>query len=152
MNSSLVVNSPSPFQSDLHSLMASSFGLRLSTILRYRLPLSSHTNPTRFLRLGQNVSEFRFLSCNRSSSSKSRPVKSKRKDETEAVNEDGEQGSSGNGAVLVKERSRTDGRIVITELHKEATDAYVSYAMSVLLGRALPDARDGLKPVHRRIL
>ena len=38
------------------------------------------------------------------------------------------------------------------ELHKEATEAYMSYAMSVLLGRALPDVRDGLKPVHRRIL
>ncbi|XP_042059795.1 DNA gyrase subunit A, chloroplastic/mitochondrial-like isoform X1 [Salvia splendens] len=45
-----------------------------------------------------------------------------------------------------------DGRIVVTELHKEATEAYISYAMSVLLGRALPDVRDGLKPVHRRIL
>lgn len=39
-----------------------------------------------------------------------------------------------------------------TELHKEATEAYMAYAMSVLLGRALPDVRDGLKPVHRRIL
>lgn len=38
------------------------------------------------------------------------------------------------------------------ELHKEATEAYMAYAMSVLLGRALPDVRDGLKPVHRRIL
>ncbi|KAL6493802.1 hypothetical protein OROGR_031711 [Orobanche gracilis] len=45
-----------------------------------------------------------------------------------------------------------DGRIVVSELHKEATEAYMSYAMSVLLGRALPDVRDGLKPVHRRIL
>lgn len=45
-----------------------------------------------------------------------------------------------------------DGRVVVTELHKEATEAYLSYAMSVLLGRALPDVRDGLKPVHRRIL
>ncbi|KAM4111380.1 hypothetical protein ACJW30_05G063300 [Castanea mollissima] len=44
------------------------------------------------------------------------------------------------------------GRIVPFELHREATEAYMSYAMSVLLGRALPDVRDGLKPVHRRIL
>lgn len=43
-------------------------------------------------------------------------------------------------------------RILPVELHKEATEAYMSYAMSVLLGRALPDVRDGLKPVHRRIL
>lgn len=54
----------------------------------------------------------------------------------------------GNGGLLaVKEL-----RIVPTELHKEATEAYMAYAMSVLLGRALPDVRDGLKPVHRRIL
>ncbi|KAJ4847344.1 hypothetical protein Tsubulata_026787 [Turnera subulata] len=45
-----------------------------------------------------------------------------------------------------------DERVVPTELHKEATEAYMAYAMSVLLGRALPDVRDGLKPVHRRIL
>lgn len=45
-----------------------------------------------------------------------------------------------------------NGRVVQTELHKEATEAYMAYAMSVLLGRALPDVRDGLKPVHRRIL
>jgi DNA gyrase subunit A len=43
-------------------------------------------------------------------------------------------------------------RVVQVELHKEATEAYMAYAMSVLLGRALPDVRDGLKPVHRRIL
>ena len=38
------------------------------------------------------------------------------------------------------------------ELHKEASQSYVTYAMSVIVGRALPDARDGLKPVHRRII
>ena len=37
-------------------------------------------------------------------------------------------------------------------LHKEAYESYLAYAMAVLVGRALPDARDGLKPVHRRIL
>lgn len=46
----------------------------------------------------------------------------------------------------------SEGRVVTKELHKEATEAYMAYAMSVLLGRALPDVRDGLKPVHRRIL
>ncbi|KAI4985925.1 hypothetical protein ZWY2020_018555 [Hordeum vulgare] len=54
--------------------------------------------------------------------------------------------ADGDGAPVTKER------IVQVELHTEATDAYMSYAMSVLLGRALPDVRDGLKPVHRRIL
>jgi hypothetical protein len=43
-------------------------------------------------------------------------------------------------------------RIIPVELHKEASESYVAYAMSVIVGRALPDARDGLKPVHRRIL
>lgn len=58
-----------------------------------------------------------------------------------------------NGSLLVKDSDGgSDGRVVPTELHKEATEAYMAYAMSVLLGRALPDVRDGLKPVHRRIL
>lgn len=43
-------------------------------------------------------------------------------------------------------------RIVPVELHEEMTGSYITYSMSVLLGRALPDVRDGLKPVHRRIL
>lgn len=48
--------------------------------------------------------------------------------------------------------SSEESRIIETELHKEAEQSYLSYAMSVIVGRALPDARDGLKPVHRRIL
>lgn len=46
----------------------------------------------------------------------------------------------------------TDARIIETELRREAEQSYLSYAMSVIVGRALPDVRDGLKPVHRRIL
>ena len=46
----------------------------------------------------------------------------------------------------------SDSRIVEVELRKEATSSYLSYAMSVIVGRALPDVRDGCKPVHRRIL
>ena len=42
--------------------------------------------------------------------------------------------------------------IVESELVKEMKDSYIDYAMSVIIGRALPDVRDGLKPVHRRIL
>ena len=42
--------------------------------------------------------------------------------------------------------------IVNSELVREMKDSYIEYAMSVIVGRALPDARDGLKPVHRRIL
>jgi DNA gyrase subunit A len=45
-----------------------------------------------------------------------------------------------------------DERLVSIELDKELKDAFLSYAMSTILGRALPDARDGLKPVHRRVL
>src|SRR3989338_7048582 len=37
-------------------------------------------------------------------------------------------------------------------IEKEMRSSYLDYAMSVLVGRALPDVRDGLKPVHRRIL
>ncbi|MCY7275118.1 MAG: DNA gyrase subunit A, partial [Phormidesmis sp. CAN_BIN44] len=43
-------------------------------------------------------------------------------------------------------------RIVPTDLRGEMQRSYLEYAMSVIVGRALPDARDGLKPVHRRIL
>lgn len=68
------------------------------------------------------------------------------------VNSDGETRDEGNGSVLVRDDGVRDGRVVPMELHKEASEAYMSYAMSVLLGRALPDVRDGLKPVHRRIL
>ncbi|MBC8123279.1 MAG: DNA gyrase subunit A, partial [Gemmatimonadaceae bacterium] len=42
--------------------------------------------------------------------------------------------------------------VVPTNLHSEMQRSYLEYAMSVIVGRALPDARDGLKPVHRRIL
>lgn len=45
-----------------------------------------------------------------------------------------------------------ENRIIPTDLHGEMSRSYLEYAMSVIVGRALPDARDGLKPVHRRIL
>ena len=45
-----------------------------------------------------------------------------------------------------------DGRISKREITSELKESYLDYAMSVIVGRALPDARDGLKPVHRRIL
>ena len=43
-----------------------------------------------------------------------------------------------------------DRRIQPIELHQEMQRSYLEYAMSVIVGRALPDARDGLKPVQRR--
>jgi len=42
--------------------------------------------------------------------------------------------------------------IAIVDINKEMRDAYLQYSMSVIVGRALPDVRDGLKPVHRRVL
>ena len=45
-----------------------------------------------------------------------------------------------------------DTRVIQTDLRNEMSRSYLEYAMSVIVGRALPDARDGLKPVHRRIL
>jgi DNA gyrase subunit A len=46
----------------------------------------------------------------------------------------------------------TQDRLIPTDLSNEMSQSYLEYAMSVIVGRALPDARDGLKPVHRRIL
>ena len=48
--------------------------------------------------------------------------------------------------------NRNDGKIIERDIEKEMRTAYIDYAMSVIVSRALPDARDGLKPVHRRIL
>ncbi|MBM5800429.1 MAG: DNA gyrase subunit A [Cyanobacteria bacterium K_DeepCast_35m_m2_023] len=45
-----------------------------------------------------------------------------------------------------------NSRVIQTDLRNEMSRSYLEYAMSVIVGRALPDARDGLKPVHRRIL
>ena len=42
-------------------------------------------------------------------------------------------------------------RVTVT-IEEELKNSYLDYAMSVIIGRALPDVRDGLKPVHRRIL
>ena len=47
---------------------------------------------------------------------------------------------------------RKDGKIIEKDIEKEMREAYIDYAMSVIVSRALPDVRDGLKPVHRRIL
>lgn len=45
-----------------------------------------------------------------------------------------------------------DTRIADIDINKEMREAYLQYSMSVIVGRALPDVRDGLKPVHRRVL
>ena len=50
------------------------------------------------------------------------------------------------------ELSARDETILNHSLNEEMKTSYINYAMSVIIGRALPDARDGLKPVHRRVL
>ena len=53
---------------------------------------------------------------------------------------------------LTRDISFPNQKIVNINLEHEMESAYIEYAMSVIVGRALPDVRDGLKPVHRRIL
>ncbi|MBQ6548205.1 MAG: DNA gyrase subunit A, partial [Candidatus Methanomethylophilaceae archaeon] len=43
-------------------------------------------------------------------------------------------------------------QLIMQPIEKEMSRSYIDYSMSVIVGRALPDVRDGLKPVHRRIL
>lgn len=147
-----------PSSSAYPSTMAFSSGFRFSTILLRHRPCSLLTAPTRFSsssRLRHSLSHLRFLSTAASSSFSKSVVKASRR-----IGGGGDDDDGGNGSVFVKGRVGNDdggdgdggGRIVPFELHREATEAYMSYAMSVLLGRALPDVRDGLKPVHRRIL
>ena len=45
-----------------------------------------------------------------------------------------------------------EGKVIPRDINEEMKKCYIDYAMSVIVGRALPDVRDGLKPVHRRIL
>jgi DNA gyrase subunit A len=44
------------------------------------------------------------------------------------------------------------GRIIPVNIEEQMKSSYIDYSMSVIVGRALPDVRDGLKPVHRRVL
>lgn len=53
---------------------------------------------------------------------------------------------------LLPEETNDYNRIVSVNIEEEMKTAYIDYSMSVIVGRALPDVRDGLKPVHRRIL
>ena len=50
------------------------------------------------------------------------------------------------------EQTSDNNRIISINIEEQMKAAYIDYSMSVIVGRALPDARDGLKPVHRRIL
>lgn len=61
-------------------------------------------------------------------------------------------GASSSSSDPATEQQPFAAEIIESELHVEANRSYLAYALSVIVGRALPDARDGLKPVHRRIL
>ena len=51
-----------------------------------------------------------------------------------------------------QDNQKEDGRIVQVNIEEQMKTAYIDYSMSVIVGRALPDVRDGFKPVHRRVL
>ena len=53
---------------------------------------------------------------------------------------------------MLPEQTNDNNRIIPINIEEQMKAAYIDYSMSVIVGRALPDARDGLKPVHRRIL
>ncbi|XP_048231515.1 DNA gyrase subunit A, chloroplastic/mitochondrial isoform X1 [Ricinus communis] len=136
--------------------MALSSAVRLSSsLLRRSLPLSHTFRFSRLRHQQRHLSDLRFLSTTLTPSSWThlQPVQARRRVYTSAK-EESHSNEEQNGSLLVVKDSNggRDARVVHTELHKEATEAYMAYAMSVLLGRALPDVRDGLKPVHRRIL
>ncbi|XP_021296560.1 DNA gyrase subunit A, chloroplastic/mitochondrial isoform X2 [Herrania umbratica] len=124
--------------------MSLSYTIRFS-FLRHNLFLA----PSRVSALRPNLSHLRFLSV-----TPTRPLLSPVKARRAGGQEDEDGAGNGSLTAIVKDGSGggRDGRLVPTELHKEATESYMAYALSVLLGRALPDVRDGLKPVHRRIL
>jgi len=53
---------------------------------------------------------------------------------------------------LTPQQTNDQNRIIPVNIEEQMKTAYIDYSMSVIVGRALPDVRDGLKPVHRRIL
>ena len=57
-----------------------------------------------------------------------------------------------NGELLPQQNPEENNRIIQINIEEQMKTAYIDYSMSVIVGRALPDVRDGLKPVHRRVL
>ena len=53
---------------------------------------------------------------------------------------------------LQPEQTKDNDRIIPVNIEEQMKSSYIDYSMSVIVGRALPDVRDGMKPVHRRIL
>ena len=60
--------------------------------------------------------------------------------------------NDGNEDPLEGDKKVVDNSVALVSLESEMKSAYLDYAMSVIVSRAIPDLRDGLKPVHRRIL
>jgi DNA gyrase subunit A len=54
--------------------------------------------------------------------------------------------------LLPPEKTNDNDRIIQVNIEEQMKTAYIDYSMSVIVGRALPDVRDGFKPVHRRVL
>src|SRR6204780_2671431 len=64
----------------------------------------------------------------------------------------GGRGGSGDGSGLPPAGEEPAGAVEPIEIQEEMERSFLEYSMSVIVSRALPDVRDGLKPVHRRIL
>ena len=60
--------------------------------------------------------------------------------------------SEENKDLIVEEKEENDPRLIDTEIVHEVQNSFLDYAMSVIVARAIPDVRDGLKPVHRRVI
>ncbi|MDR1074422.1 MAG: hypothetical protein LBL45_12270, partial [Treponema sp.] len=61
-------------------------------------------------------------------------------------------GAAGGATGDTNTTGENKGKIIPVAIEDEVKTAYLNYAMSVIVARALPDVRDGLKPVHRRLL
>jgi DNA gyrase subunit A len=73
-------------------------------------------------------------------------------DKPEAVDEKTDDNKSGNSLVVAERMMTEFGLVEPVSISDEMSKSYLDYAMSVIVSRAVPDVRDGLKPVHRRIL
>jgi hypothetical protein len=86
------------------------------------------------------------------------PSSSKLAVSPEPFQSEAEQAEQANDYLLLQQQQGRDGSSTTTatatsiDLQAEVQNSFLQYALSIILGRALPDARDGLKPVHRRIL
>ena len=78
--------------------------------------------------------------------------KPQNREDTAAEPNTGQDNSQPKDASISVNKTHPDEKIVLREIEDEMKKSYLEYSMSVIVGRALPDVRDGLKPVHRRVL